>query len=198
MDVAAPQTDQPLRILEVGFGRGLNTAMAMRLLAQAGHRGPIQAWGCEPNPHFLTPWPTVPDELAGYAPWWGYPAGGEGESPPEGVDSGPHIQAAVGNAQVHVHLQTAAELLNQLPADSIDWIFLDLFSPAKHEEDWQAELWPGLAKVAAPSAVLTSYTCARRVRDGLQGVGWQCEVLRRPSYRDTLRARFLASGDGSA
>jgi tRNA 5-methylaminomethyl-2-thiouridine biosynthesis bifunctional protein len=203
-DMAA--AGRPLRILEIGFGRGLNTAMALRILAdkytdrrcgsqvgngtkdresQADAPVQVQAWGCEPNPHFVANWPPPPAEIAPFAPWWGYAKAGDWtvEQP---------------SSLIKIRQTTAAELLAELPADSIDWIFLDLFSPAKHGEDWQPELWAGLAKVASPQAVLTSYCCARRVRDGLQNVGWHCEVLRRPGCRDTLRARFLAPGDRNA
>ena len=218
---AVSETRTANRVLEVGFGRGLNTAMALRLLSERGFgivgesasehgfgvlggleveqvrakpdanerigNDPvcIQAYGCEPNPHFLAKWPELPEELAGFAPWWGYTEEGE-------------WRLNRPSCPIEIHQTTAAELLAKLPKDSIDWIFLDLFSPAKHEEDWQPELWAGLAKVASFQAVLTSYCCARRVRNGLQNVGWRCQVLRRAGYRDTLRARFLAVDDRNA
>ncbi len=164
-----------VRMLEVGFGRGLNTAMACRMLAETGFDGEITSYGCEPNPQFVQPWPAPPAEIEAHAPWWGYT-----------------VEDLPIHADLHLYPLSAAHMFPLLAANSIDWIFLDLFSPAKHADDWQPELWPGLAKVAAPGAILTSYTCARRVRDGLEQSGWRCEVLRRPNYRDTLRARFLA------
>lgn len=193
-EIAAGNTKR-LRLLEIGFGRGLNTAMALRLLAEHGYAGPIDAHGCEPNPQFLQPWPQVPSELNGYAPWWGYTAQ---EFDSQGQAD--HAQAWEQGEQttIRLHLVTAATLLAALEPESVDWIFLDLFSPAKHGQDWEPDLWHGLKRVAAPQAVLTSYSCARRVRDGLQSVGWHCEVLRRPNYRDTLRARLLAPEAGNA
>lgn len=198
-EAAAPQPQQVLRMLEIGFGRGLNTAMALRMLHQLGHRGGAQAWGCEPNPEVVQPWPQVPAELADFAPWWGYTPQ---DLQRDGDGVGKWLWSNPAEAQqevpIRLHALTAAELLQSLPQGSIDWFFLDLFSPAKHEEDWQQGLWTGLAKAAAPGAVLTSYTCARRVRDGLEMVGWQCQVLRRPNYRDTLRARWLPPDGPSA
>jgi len=185
-------TANQVRMLEVGFGRGLNTAMASCMLTEAGFVGEVLAYGCEPNPQFVQPWPQLPAELEAYAPWWGY-AIDDLPMTPETLAT--PVTRGLKNSQASLHLYplSAAETFPLLDANSIDWIFLDLFSPAKHADDWQPELWPGLAKVAAPGAILTSYTCARRVRDGLEQSGWQCEVLRRPNYRDTLRARFLAA-----
>jgi tRNA U34 5-methylaminomethyl-2-thiouridine-forming methyltransferase MnmC len=172
-----------LRLLEIGFGRGLNTAMALSKLAAINFPGEIEAWGCEPNPDFLPPWPTPPEGLQKYVPWWG-----------ETILEKPRVHLlAQPSARVEVHRKTAVELMEVLPESQIHWIFLDLFSPARHPQDWEPQLFSALARVAEPEAVLTSYCCARRVRDGLQTAGWECEIIRRPHYRDTLRARFLAS-----
>lgn len=159
-----------LRILEVGFGRGLNTACALAELARAGFAGEVQALGLEPNPGLLVPWPERPAELP--APWWGRPPG------PWRLPDRPWSG----------EVRPAAAPEGLPPGFGADWIFLDLFSPGAHPEDWRPGLAPALARAAAPGAVLTTYTCARVVRDRLAEAGWRVERRRRAGRKDHLRA----------
>lgn len=169
---------ETLRILDIGFGRGLNTGCALAGLAglPAGARpAEVCVDACEAHPERLAPWPAPPAELAD-APWWGR-------------RPGTHTLAAPLHGRVTVRAQRAAAWL-AADAPRYDWIFLDLHSPRRHPEDWDPAMWPALAAHAAPGAVLTGYCCARSVRAGLATHGWQIEVLRHDGLRDTLRARF--------
>jgi tRNA 5-methylaminomethyl-2-thiouridine biosynthesis bifunctional protein len=165
------------RLLEVGFGRGLNTATALRSLVQSDWHGQIEAFGMEPYPESLHPWPELPAQFQGLAPWWGQSTG-DWELPEFACT-------------VRVRQQKAEIALAEL-TEAIDWIFLDLFSPSRHKQAWPDGLYRQLAEVAAAGAALTSYCCARVVRDGLENAGWRVKVLRRPGYRDTLLARWFA------
>lgn len=51
-----------------------------------------------------------------------------------------------------------------------------------------------MAAHAAPASVLTTYTCARQVRECLQQSGWEPVVLKRQGWRDTLVATFGPTG----
>ena len=164
-----------IRLLEVGFGRGLNTAAALAALAAAGWEGPLQALGLEPHPAWLRPWPEPPGFLKAWAPWWGQAPG------PWRLASRPHWQGAVETAAAPVRLPSVP---------TFDWLFLDLFSPGRHPEDWSAELYPRLARSARAGAILTSYCCARSVRDGLARAGWRVERLRSAGRRDSLVAQM--------
>lgn len=167
--------------LEIGFGRGMVSAVALRELARrnvgAEH---ILVHGAEPNPDWLQPWPTVLGSLAPYSPWWGEAQG--------------MWQLADPTAEIRVVAEAAPECfqsgLQGGTPGGYDWIFLDLFSPAKHAEDWRPGLLEALTEQAAPGAVLTSYCCARSLREALAALGWQVERLRRPAFRDTLRAQL--------
>lgn len=169
-----PRAGEALRLLEIGFGRGLNTATALAWLRQAGREGPVRALGYEPWPERLAPWPACPEELRPWAPWWGEIPGRW--QPQAGIS-------------VEVRSERAADGLQARP-ERHDWIFLDLYSPGRHPEDWEPALFAALAAAAAPGAALTSYCTARSLRDGLSASGWQVRKLQTPGRRDSLLALF--------
>jgi hypothetical protein len=173
LELGLPPDGSPLNILEFGFGRGANTAVALEKLREKGFQGEVQCLGLEPNPSYLEPWPENPPSW-GEWPWWAEP------SSSWKVKERPWAGTISQNA--------APEGLPKEPW--ADWIFLDLFSPAKHPSDWPSHLFSGLARAARPGAVLTSYCCARAVRDRLTGTGWEVERLSGDYQRDHLRARM--------
>jgi len=164
-----------LRILEIGFGRGLNTAAALRALAGAGARR-VLALGLEPgHPALEAPWPPAPPELAPWAPWWGR-ARGAWRLERDGL-----------RARGCILGERAGSALARSGA-SFDLVFLDLFSPGRHPEDWDPGLEALLAARCRPGAVLTTYCCARRLREALAAAGWRVERRRRRGRKDALRA----------
>jgi len=163
------------RALVIGFGRGFEAAALLRALGSAQPLPHLALTGLEPHPEWLEPWPPRwPGLSAEEAPWWGCGAGRW---------SGP-------GWEVEVVAESAATWLARAPTRRVDLILMDLFSPAHAPEDWEPGLFPGLARVAAPGAVLTTYTCARRVREGLAAAGWNVQILRGGGARDTLRASW--------
>ncbi len=182
LERAPPQEGKPLRILEIGFGRGINTARALALLQQRAWPGEVHCLGLEAFPATLQPWPPIPPELKFHCPWWG---GAEG--------AWAHPEEAWSGVLRH---QPAPE---GIPADSCwDWVFLDLFSPARHAEDWRRDLFDTLTRRTHAASVITSYCCARSVRERLQVAGWHSEVLRPAGRRDTLRASRVAPSAAQA
>ncbi len=173
-EAVQPLDGENFYILEVGFGRGMNTAVALRELAESGFEGEVQAFGMDPHPECLTPWPEPPQAIKKWAPWWGKPVGTWA------------LQQRHFSGEVQARDACAALAQHPRPWN---WIFVDLFSPGKHPGDWQKGLFARLTDQSAPGAVLTTYTCARDIRERLVAHGWAVEVLRRPGCRDTLRAR---------
>jgi tRNA U34 5-methylaminomethyl-2-thiouridine-forming methyltransferase MnmC len=184
MEWRPPRRGRELKWIEVGFGRGLNSLVALEELTRLGIESAparVEVLGLEPHPERLEPWPELAPVLAACAPWWGCGAGPwaaqerpwSGEILPEAAPEG-------------------------LPGGfGADWIFLDLHSPSAHPDDWRPGLAAGLTAAAAPGAVLTSYCCARALKDGLRGAGWRVERLRRRGVRDSLRAVLLPEGGGN-
>lgn len=176
-----PEVAGTLRILEFGFGRGTNTAVALDELLRADFTGTVEALGFEPNPEFLHPWPSMPSW--GIWPWW------------EDLDSEWSWKAPNGaRASGKIIRQTVQDGLAtdspQNAQDGFDWIFCDLFSPRRHPDDWSGGVANLLAKWANPGAVLTSYCVAHHLRDALSNAGWSVERLHSKGGRDSLRATF--------
>lgn len=169
---------RPWRAVVIGFGRGFECVALERRIAADGPQSHWEVVGLEPHPEVLQPWPP---RWAGFAateaPWWGMPPGDW----PLGT---PQRRLRVLPLRAEEWARTAA------PA-AWDVFLLDLFSPARHPDDWAATFGALLARAAAPGAVLTGYCCARSLRDSLQEGGWSVEVLRRSGQRDTLRARWI-------
>ena len=73
------------------------------------------------------------------------------------------------------------EMLPQVPhqADGlVDAWYLDGFSPAKNPEMWTQDLFDGLARLARPSATLSTFTCAGFVRRGLIAAGFAMKKVK--------------------
>lgn len=184
-ELRPPRTGKPLRWIEVGFGRGMASATALRRLLQSGIRpSRVEVDGCEAFPQRLEPWPEAPELFEGCCPWWN-----------QGADLWPLDWI---DGRVHLVHEPAPECFTRglriAGDEGYDWIFLDLFSPGRHADEWHPGLLETLTERAHPEAVLTSFTCARIVRDGLTALGWRVEILRREGLRDTLRARLAPSG----
>ncbi|WP_454254900.1 bifunctional tRNA (5-methylaminomethyl-2-thiouridine)(34)-methyltransferase MnmD/FAD-dependent 5-carboxymethylaminomethyl-2-thiouridine(34) oxidoreductase MnmC [Pseudomonas sp. Marseille-Q8238] len=87
----------------------------------------------------------------------------------------------------------AIEMLSQLDA-RIDTWFLDGFSPAKNPQMWNADLYRQLARLAAPGAVLGTFSSAGVVRRGLIEAGFAIrKVLGYGKKWENLRGDFPAT-----
>lgn len=173
-------TGRPWQALIIGFGRGFEAVALLRRHAGGCPSAQLNIQGLEPHPELLAPWPSRWAELAPEeARWWGQDRA--------------NWQESGGTWTLSVAASRAQEWLLKAPPASLDLILLDLFSPAQAAPDWEPPLFPLLAPAAAPGAVLTSYCCARRVREGLAAAGAEVEILRRPSFRDSLRAVWPGS-----
>ncbi|NQU78211.1 hypothetical protein HQ545_00415 [Candidatus Woesearchaeota archaeon] len=66
----------------------------------------------------------------------------------------------------------ARETIKSLKKDSFDCVFLDPFSPNKCPELWTKEFFEKIYRVMKKGGVLTTYSCARIVRDNLTAAGF--------------------------
>jgi len=186
-EVCPPQAPGVWRWLEIGFGRGMNSAVAWAQLQEAGllEQGlRIDALGCDPFLKQIPPAAVPPQDWKLETPWWGQGAG--------------TFTLPQQSGSLRVLEQSAVELLQERRNDAdssrpFDWVFLDLFSPAKHAEDWQAPMFELLSEQVRAGSALTTYCCARWLRDELARWGWKPRVLKRKGLRDTLVAEFAGT-----
>ncbi len=172
---AAEGTDKrPLRLLEIGFGTGLNAAVTA--MAATAER-PV---------HYITleKYPVEPSLIAS-------------------LDYGRIVDAAL-LADIHAapwEVPTAitphftlekrcCDLLSTPLPDAIDIVYFDAFAPEKQPEMWSAGIFDRIYRSMRPGGVLTTYCAKGAIRRMLQATGFGMERLAGPvgGKREILRA----------
>ncbi len=156
----------PLRVLEIGYGTGLNAA----LTAEAACRK-VYYTAIELNP--LAP-EMIPDygveimKTLNAAPW----------------DCPVEISPLFTLEKRHADFLTAT-----LPGE-IDVVYFDAFAPEKQPEMWSEEALRRVTEAMNPRAVLTTYCAKGAIRRLLQSLGLTVERLPGPpgGKREILRA----------
>jgi tRNA U34 5-methylaminomethyl-2-thiouridine-forming methyltransferase MnmC len=170
---------QPLRLLEVGLGTGLNALLTMEAAQAAGAALTYDGYETVPLP---------PATVAALAPQWA--------AEPTLGQAFDHLHTAPWNEEfslapgftltkIQVQLQAAA-----LPTGYYDLIYFDAFAPEKQPELWTEDVFAKLYAAAAPGAVLVSYCAQGQFRRNLRAAGWLTEKLPGPpGKREMTRAR---------
>ena len=177
---AAAETGEPLRLLEIGLGTGLNALLTLEAAQAAG--AVIEYDGLET-------FPLPPTVVAALQPEWD-----ERGTPIRELFAALH--AAPWDAPVallpgfrlrkrHQALQEAA-----LPAGQYHLLYFDAFAPSTQPELWTEAVFAQLYHAAAPGAVLVSYCAQGQFRRNLRAAGWLTEKLPGPpGKREMTRAR---------
>ncbi|MCF6196640.1 MAG: FAD-dependent 5-carboxymethylaminomethyl-2-thiouridine(34) oxidoreductase MnmC [Emcibacter sp.] len=174
-------------LLENGFGTGLNFIIA------------CQAWlkSTEPDAHLtyiatekhplnkadidraLSHWPELDAEKQALL----------NSTPPQ--SAGFHQRHLFeGRITLLLLIGDSAAMLNELDA-RVDAFYLDGFAPSRNPNMWSADVFSQLARLAAPSAKLASFTAAGFVRRGLSAHGF--EMQKSPGFgkkRENLRGCY--------
>ncbi|MDL2343136.1 tRNA (5-methylaminomethyl-2-thiouridine)(34)-methyltransferase MnmD [Deinococcus sp. MIMF12] len=166
------------RVLEVGFGLGVNFRATLARCARRGVPLDYLAYEFDPAPVDVLREVAGGGEGADHPVWEDVLAGWGGPDPLTVRGSGVSLTIWFGD------VRTA-----QLPQDWATALYLDGFSPARNPEVWTPEVLGRLASAIAPGGVLTTYSAAGHVRRALAAAG--LEVGRRPGppgKREHLRA----------
>lgn len=171
---------EPLRVLEVGFGTGLNALLTRLEAARCG--APIdyttlELYPIEPEVYRLLNFDLEPRAEAAelllrlhQAPW----------DEPYPLDE-----------WMTLH-KRQADLLSVELGQGYDLIYFDAFSPETQPELWAEEVFARLAEASAPGAILATYCAKGEVRRRLQRSGFLVERLPGPpGKREVLRARLV-------
>ncbi|GAC1367357.1 MAG: tRNA (5-methylaminomethyl-2-thiouridine)(34)-methyltransferase MnmD [Hymenobacter sp.] len=177
---------QPLRILEVGLGTGLN---ALLTLEASGNAGAVVGYDA------LETYPLPPAVVDALQPEWAQRGARQGELFGQ-------LHAVPWNVPVALRpgfvltkrlepLQTAA-----LPSRAYHLIYFDAFAPEKQPELWREAIFRQLHAAAVPGAVLVSYCAQGQFRRHLRAAGWLTEKLPGPpGKREMTRARKQVSNE---
>ncbi|SDE70853.1 tRNA (5-methylaminomethyl-2-thiouridine)(34)-methyltransferase MnmD [Limimaricola pyoseonensis] len=159
------------RIMETGFGTGLNFLVAWEAWETAGARGSLRFTSFEA-------FPMDPAEMArALAAFPGLAARAERLVAAMEQGFGPHLFD--GAVTLEVVVGDARETLPAHEGLADAW-FLDGFAPAKNPELWGEALMAEVAAHTAPGGTVASYTAAGHVRRALAAAG--LEVARAKGY----------------
>ncbi|WP_206425242.1 bifunctional tRNA (5-methylaminomethyl-2-thiouridine)(34)-methyltransferase MnmD/FAD-dependent 5-carboxymethylaminomethyl-2-thiouridine(34) oxidoreductase MnmC [Aeromonas dhakensis] len=166
---------------ETGFGTGLNFLATMAAFLeqapQTGNGSRLHFISFEKYPltqadlrKALAAWPELAHLSQDLIAQWPLPV------------SGCHrLIFAGGRIRLDLWLGDIKEMLPQVPHPAtglVDAWYLDGFSPAKNPEMWTQDLFDGLARLARPSATLSTFTCAGFVRRGLIAAGFAMQKVK--------------------
>lgn len=173
-------TASPVRVLEIGFGTGLN-AFLTALDTRHGGR-PVIYTALERYP---LPWET--------AAALRYPE----HIDPQQAPLFRQLHEAAWNRPVALTpgftlRKVEADLTQYRFTDTFDVVYFDAFAPDKQPEMWDEEIFVRIAAALAPGGVLGTYCAKGEVRRRLQRAGFTVERLPGPvgGKREILRARI--------
>ena len=151
-------------IVEIGFGMGLNFALAAELWSRLQVRGRLCYCGVEGFPMERELLQKVHQNwVEELLPWSSFLL----EQWPNGVSW------SRGECRIELRLLTAtvAEALLQLPAQ-VDCWFLDGFAPEKNRAAWSAELFREIGQRTVIGGTVATFTVAGEIRRRLQAEGF--------------------------
>ena len=77
------------------------------------------------------------------------------------------------NNTIKLIIGDALVSLDSLPRDHFDRVFFDPFSPGKQPEMWSEKVFPKVYNVMKPGAKLSTYSCAKSVRQNMLAAGFK-------------------------
>lgn len=142
-----------IRILDVCFGVGYNSAAAIDVALESNPDCVIEIVGLENDQNII-------DEIKNMNPAF------------------KHYDIIKGKADEKIKLKIllgdARERIKEL-TEKFDAVFFDPFSPKVCPELWTKEFFAQVKRLMKQYAILTTYSCARIVRDNMKAVGLTVE-----------------------
>ena len=166
--------NHPLRVLEIGFGTGLNAAVTAMV---ATAHCPVHYITLEKYP--------IESQLVGRL---GYDTLVDAQLF-TAIHTAPWGQPTSVTPYFTLEKRCCDLLVTSLPPD-IDVVYFDAFAPEKQPEMWSAEVFARIYQVMRPGGILTTYCAKGSIRRLLQTTGFVVERLAGPigGKREILRA----------
>jgi tRNA U34 5-methylaminomethyl-2-thiouridine-forming methyltransferase MnmC len=179
LEPALQDATEPVWVLEIGFGTGLNALLTLERAQSAAQ--PVFYDTIEKHP---LPW-----EIVGQLGTENY------LHEPELLDYQQQLHASTWGRPValtphFVLLKRAGELqTTPLPNDTYHVIYFDAFAPEKQPDMWTDEVFRQLYAAAAPGGCLVSYCAKGSFKRSLLAAGWLVEKIPGPpGKREMTRA----------
>lgn len=146
-----------IRILDVCFGMGYNSAMAISVALEENPGCEIEIVGLEYDALIISKIQEVNPPISFFNHYK--------KLNPQA------LEFKEGKVSVKVLLGDARETVKMLQEDYFDVIFFDPFSPKTAPEMWQEKFFAEMYRVMKASAILATYSCARMARDNMSKAG---------------------------
>ncbi|HLD80035.1 MAG TPA: MnmC family methyltransferase [Candidatus Nanoarchaeia archaeon] len=146
-----------IKILDVCFGMGYNSAMAISVALEENPDCEIEVVGLEYDQGIISRIQEVNPPIAFFTHYK--------KLTPQA------LEFKEGKVSVKVLLGDARETSKTLPENYFDAVFFDPFSPKTAPEMWQEAFFAEMYRVMRNSAILATYSCARLGRDNMSKAG---------------------------
>jgi tRNA U34 5-methylaminomethyl-2-thiouridine-forming methyltransferase MnmC len=143
-----------LKILDVCFGMGYNSAMAVDVALAENPDCEIEVVGLEYDPEIVEKIQEVNPAIKFFEHY-------KNLTPT-------NLEFKHKNVTVKIILGDAKESVKNLPENHFDAIFFDPFSPKTAPEMWTVKLFKQMYRVLKESGILATYSCARHIRDNMK------------------------------
>ncbi|MGW8315103.1 MAG: tRNA (5-methylaminomethyl-2-thiouridine)(34)-methyltransferase MnmD [Bacteroidales bacterium] len=167
----------PIRILECGFGTGLNLLLTLEEATRSGKSIYY---------HTVEKYPLTPDEyrLLNFESF----LSGIPHQSLFSIHQGPWDQPFMLGDHFTVYKERA-DFRKMVPKGPFDLVYFDAFAPDKQPELWNEAVFSRIYKVLNPGAILVTYTSKGAVRRTLTSCGYSIEkVPGPPGKREMIRA----------
>ena len=178
------------RVLEIGFGLGLNCLLTADLASE--YQAPLEYHAFENDPSVLALLPTVhyQEQLKDPQLYDQLIAGLDSVAFPQSdeIDTRAPLKLTLGrNITLTLHLCDAIH--DELPAGKFDAIYLDAFSPDSNPECWTTEFFSRLHGKTTEGGAMTTYSAKGDVRRALMAAGYKVRKMAGPpGKREMLHA----------
>jgi len=143
-----------IKILDVCFGIGYNSAMAISTALEVNPNCHIEVVGLENDPEIIKKMQEINPPIPYFHKYK--------QLTPE------TLQFIDGNIKVTLLIGDARVEVKKLSNDYFDAIFFDPFSPKTAPDMWAVDFFKEMYRVLNAKGILATYSCARIVRDNLR------------------------------
>ncbi len=147
-----------LQILDICFGLGYNSALAVSEALAENPDCDIEVVGLESDPEIINNISTVNPPIPFYQHYKKLKHPGS-------------LKFSKGKVSVRVLLGDGREKIKKLENDHFDAVFFDPFSPKTSPEMWQTAFFEEVHRVLNKTGIMATYTCARMARDNMAAAG---------------------------
>ena len=176
------EKQQPTRILEIGFGLGLNFLLTADMALQHGTALDYHALEYDPSVLLAIPFLQYEQHLRSH---------GLLERLVTGLSDALHQRTSrmTMGPDVTLTLHQTNAIRDELPPGRFNALYLDAFSPDTNPECWTEEFLVKLHTLGTPGGVLTTYSAKGSVRRALIASGFTVKKLPGPpGKREMLHA----------